>query len=57
VIIVGRFNVRSGDGVSDWLVWDKAMNGHRGRGLSQVEAAQVVAVHFRDHESSRLPEA
>jgi len=43
MVMVGRFNVRPGDGVSDWLVWDNAMNGHRGRGLSQAEAAEVAA--------------
>ena len=41
--MVGRFNVRPGDAVNDWLVWDNAMNGHRGRGLSQAEAAEVAA--------------
>jgi hypothetical protein len=41
--MVGRFNVRPGDGVDDWSVWDNAMNGHRGRGLSQAEANAVAA--------------
>ena len=30
VAMVGRFNVRSGDGDEDWTVWDNAANGHRG---------------------------
>ncbi|TCO33054.1 hypothetical protein EV652_10353 [Kribbella steppae] len=41
--MVGRFNVRPGDGVTEWLVWDNAMNGHRGSGLSQAEANEVAA--------------
>ena len=35
--------MRPGDGVSEWLVWDNAMNGHRGSGLSQAEANEVAA--------------
>ena len=27
--MVGRFNVRSGDGDEEWTVWDNAANGNR----------------------------
>jgi hypothetical protein len=33
--MVGRFNVRSGDGDHDWLVWDNALNGQRGSGFER----------------------
>jgi hypothetical protein len=43
MVMVGRFNVRPGDGDGDWLVWNNAMNGHRGRGMSQPEANGLAA--------------
>lgn len=37
--MVGRFNVRPGDnGDGDWLVWDSAVNGQRGRCSTEAEA-------------------
>ncbi|MEJ1105688.1 MULTISPECIES: hypothetical protein [unclassified Kribbella] len=39
----GRFNVRSGDGDEDWLVWDNAANGNRGSGLSEQAANRLAA--------------
>ena len=41
--MVGRFNVRSGDGDEDWTVWDNAANGHRGSGLSEEAAHKLAA--------------
>ena len=42
--MVGRFNVRPDDGGGgDWLVWDNAMNGHRGRCATEVEANALAA--------------
>ncbi|WP_406051328.1 hypothetical protein [Kribbella sp. NBC_00889] len=41
--MVGRFNVRPGDGDNDWQVWDNAVNGHRGRCPSQAEALALAA--------------
>jgi hypothetical protein len=42
--MVGRFNVRPGDnGDGDWLVWDNAVNGHRGRCRTEVEANALAA--------------
>src|SRR6266545_8004611 len=42
--MVGRFNVRPGDnGDGDWMVWDNAMNGHRGRCASEAEANALAA--------------
>ncbi|MEV4260564.1 hypothetical protein [Kribbella sp. NPDC049584] len=42
--MVGRFNVRPGDnGDDDWLVWDNAVNGHRGRCATEVEANALAA--------------
>ena len=41
--MVGRFNVRSGDGDHDWVIWDNAANGHRGSGLTEREAHEQAA--------------
>jgi hypothetical protein len=41
--MVGRFNVRPGDGDKQWQVWDNAINGHRGRCDSQTEAYALAA--------------
>jgi hypothetical protein len=61
--MVGRFNVRPGDnGDGEWMVWDNAMNGHRGRCASEAEANGLAAdlelqytVHgLRDQADVRL---
>jgi hypothetical protein len=41
--MVGRFNVRPDDGDSEWLVWDNAVNGHRGRCQTEDEANALAA--------------
>src|SRR3954454_25064525 len=41
--MVGRFNVRSGDGDHDWMVWDNALNGQRGSGLAEQDAHDQAA--------------
>ncbi|WP_432877225.1 hypothetical protein ACQPYH_28300 [Kribbella sp. CA-245084] len=42
--MVGRFNVRPGtNGDGDWMVWDNAVNGHRGRCESEAEANGLAA--------------
>ncbi|GAB2635256.1 hypothetical protein [Kribbella swartbergensis] len=41
--MVGRFKVRPGDGANDWSVWDNAMNGCRGAGLTREEAHAQAA--------------
>ncbi|WP_350280479.1 hypothetical protein [Kribbella sp. HUAS MG21] len=41
--MVGRFHVRPGDGDNEWLVWDNAVNGHRGRCRTQAEAITLAA--------------
>jgi hypothetical protein len=38
--MVGRFNVRPGDGDADWVVWDNAVNGNRG---TQVDLFDLLA--------------
>lgn len=40
---MGRFNVRPGDGDSDWSIWDNAANGQRGSGLSERQARYQAA--------------
>lgn len=40
-VMVGRFNVRLGDG-AEWLVWDNATNGYRGRCASEGEANELA---------------
>ena len=41
--MVGRFNVRGGDGDHDWVIWDNAANGQRGSGLAEQEAHDQAA--------------
>jgi hypothetical protein len=41
--MAGRFNVRSGDGDHDWMVWDNALNGKRGSGLAEQDAHDQAA--------------
>lgn len=41
--MVGRFNVRSGDGEQDWAIWDNGANGQRGSGLSEQDAHDQAA--------------
>ncbi|MGW6279320.1 hypothetical protein [Kribbella sp. NPDC055071] len=43
--MVGRFHVRPGDNGDgdEWLVWDNAVNGHRGRCPSEAEANALAA--------------
>lgn len=41
--MVGRFNVRSGDGEQGWAIWDNGANGQRGSGLSEQDAHDQAA--------------
>jgi hypothetical protein len=42
-VMVGRFNVRPGDGPRHWLVWDNAMNGRRGEEPTAARAQALAA--------------
>lgn len=42
-IMVGRFNVRCGEGESGWFIWDNAANGNRGSGLPEQDAHDQAA--------------
>jgi hypothetical protein len=38
LVMGGRFNVRSGDGDHNWVIWDTAANGQCGSGLAEQDA-------------------
>jgi hypothetical protein len=40
---VGRFKARPADGDNQWSVWDTAVNGCRGAGLTRQEANEQAA--------------
>lgn len=48
--MVGRFNVRPGDG-DEWLVWDNATNGHRGRCKTDAEAYELASDLELQHDA------